>query len=415
MSPKKVILISILGNALEFYDFTLYGVFAAIIANQYFPGSNETARLLSSLAAFAAGFLTRPLGAILFGHIGDRWGRKKALSLSLLSMGIPTVTIGLLPGYASIGITASMLIFLCRLLQGVFAGGEYNGAAIYSIEHVGKRFPGFIGGLITGSCVIGAFLATYLGSVAMSPVMPSWAWRVPFFFGGAISFFGYFIRRKMDETPEFLASGGNKKPLVEAFRKYPRSCFLTFVLGGFNGALTYTLFGFLNIYLSRYCGMTMEKAMQLNLIGLLTFMVGSPLMGFVLDGLGPKIYFRWVVVGICLLSFPIFLGLNSRVLLPVVVAQAVLGLCVASIAGSAHALMQDLFPVADRYSGIAFNFSLGMGLLGAVTPMLYVTMIEKFRVGVFFPAYFLIGSAVFFGLVMNVVGFKPLRKTPFSI
>ncbi len=151
-SHKKIILSSVLGNALEFYDFTLYGVFTVVLANHYFPGDNSTANLLFSLAAFAVGCLTRPLGAILFGHMGDNLGRKEALSFSILLMGIPTFCIGIAPTYQEVGILASILVFICRLLQGLFTGGEYNGAAIFSIEHLGKKYPGFIGGIITGSC-----------------------------------------------------------------------------------------------------------------------------------------------------------------------------------------------------------------------------------------------------------------------
>ena len=147
-SHKKIILSSFLGNALEFYDFTLYGVFTVVLANHYFPGDSSTANLLFSLAAFAVGCLTRPLGAILFGHMGDSLGRKEALSFSILLMGIPTFCIGIAPTYQDIGIAASILVFTCRLLQGLFTGGEYNGAAIFCIEHLGKNTRDLSEGLL---------------------------------------------------------------------------------------------------------------------------------------------------------------------------------------------------------------------------------------------------------------------------
>ncbi len=405
-AANKIILASVFGNALEFYDFTLYGVFAAIIANQYFPGGNETSKLLYSLAAFAVGFFTRPIGAVLFGHLGDRYGRKNALSLSILLMGIPTCLISISPSYQQVGIAASIFIFMCRLLQGVFTGGEYNGAAIFAIEHVGKKCPGFIGGLITGSCVIGATLATFMGACTQMPGMPYWAWRVPFLVGGLISLVGYFIRRKIGETPEFIALEEQNKlsriPLFKAFISRPRSCLISFMLGGLNGALSYTMFGFLNIYLSRYLGIPMSIAMQLNLIGLLVFMLGAPFMGYLLDLLGHLRFFNFAICGIMTLAVPIFIAISTKNTVLIIVGQILLGLSTASIAGSGHAVMQALFPVADRYSGIAFNFSLGMALLGGMTPIIYVSMIEKHQVNLLFPAFFLMGLTAIFAVVLLI-------------
>lgn len=401
MSSKKIIFSSILGNALEFYDFTLYGVFAAIIAGQYFPGGDDTAKLLFSLAAFAVGFLTRPLGAIIFGHIGDRLGRKEALSFSVLLMGIPTFVIGVSPGYEQIGLSASIIIFGCRLLQGIFTGGEYNGAAIFSIEHFGNKLPGLVGGFITGSCVIGAFGATFLGAWTQIPGMPGWAWRLPFIFGGLLGIFGYLMRRSVTETPEFaVLESKSRAPLLRALVSNPMSCLISFIYGSFNGALSYTLFGFLNIYLSRYLHVPMSEAMELNLFGLLAFMVGSPIMGYMLDISGKRRFLFFVAVMIFGLAIPIFQWISSQVYLEMVLGQVLLGLCTAGIAGTGHAVMQTLFPVKERYSGIAFNFSLGMGIFGGITPMIYVQVIERNHASLLFPAYFLMAFAIFFALIL---------------
>lgn len=401
-SSRKVILASVFGNALEFYDFTLYGAFTIIFASQYFPGDNDTSKILFSLAAFAVGFFTRPIGAILFGHIGDRLGRRQALSFSILLMGIPTFLIGVSPTYEQIGISASVLIFTCRLLQGIFTGGEYNGAAIFSIEHIGKKSPGFVGGLITGSCVIGAYLATLFGTLTQIKGLPEWAWRVPFIFGAFISIVGYFIRAKVMESPEFISAEKHgltsRIPLLKALRSNPHSCLITFMLGGLNGALSYTLFGFLNIYLSRYLEMTNALAMQLNLLGLLAFMIGSPIMGYIFDTIGQAKFLSCAIAAILVLAIPIFFAISSKVIFAIIIGQILLGLCTASIAGTGHAVMQNLFPVTDRYSGIAFNFSLGMGLLGGMTPIIYVDMIETHHMSLLFPAFFLIGLTLLFSL-----------------
>ncbi len=331
---KRVILASVFGNALEFYDFTLFGVFTIIIADQYFPGNNNTSNLLFSLTAFAVGFFTRPIGAILFGHIGDRLGRRQALSLSILLMGIPTFLIGISPTYEQIGITASILIFACRLMQGIFTGGEYNGAAIFSIEHTGKKFPGFVGGMITGSCVIGAYMATLLGTLTQIKGSPEWAWRIPFIFGACISIVGYIIRSKVLETPEFLLAEKqglqSRIPLIKALITRPHSCLITFMLGSLNGALSYTLFGFLNIYLSRYLDMPLVLSMQINLLGLLAFMIGSPFMGYLYDRFGQAKFFSVTILSILLLAIPIFMAMSSKITILIAISQLLLGLCAAS-------------------------------------------------------------------------------------
>ncbi|MBX9922547.1 MAG: MFS transporter [Rhabdochlamydiaceae bacterium] len=405
-SHKKIILSSVLGNALEFYDFTLYGVFTVVLANHYFPGDNSTANLLFSLAAFAVGCLTRPLGAILFGHMGDNLGRKEALSFSILLMGIPTFCIGIAPTYQEVGIAASILVFVCRLLQGLFTGGEYNGAAIFTIEHLGKKYPGFIGGIITGSCVIGSMIATLLGAWTQSPGMPSWAWRLPFIFGGLIGLFGYFMRRNMMETPEFSAFPcNNRKSFAQAIITHFRPSLISLAFGSFNGTLTYTLFGFLNVYLFRYLHIPLVTAIQLNLVGLFCFMVGSPLMGYLLDIFGQKRFLSCAIAGIFSLMLPIFLLFSTKTIIALLLGQILLGLCTASIAGSGHAIMQRLFPVGERYRGIAFNFNLGIGFFGGITPIIYVHMIEQLHFSLLCPAIFLMGCTLLFGSVLVMMNF----------
>ncbi len=421
---KKIVLASVVGNALEFFDFTLYGVFAGVIAALYFPSSDPTTSLLMSLGAFGVGFLMRPFGAMVFGYIGDHFGRKKALSFSVLMMGLPTLIIGLLPGYEVLGIGASLIVVLCRLLQGLCTGGEYNGAAIFSLEHMNAR-PGLIGGLITASCVIGAFTATFLGKITQMDDMPSWAWRLPFFFGAFISVAGFYIRRNLPETPLFQealrkkeaslkkSEGRDQSKSMDARKSlwsqwartislYWKPSLITFSFGGFNGALSYTLFGFLSLYLSRYCGLSLSEAMGMNLYGLLAFMIGSPLMGMALDVSRGRVFFQRISLGILLLSVPIFLCLLSKIWALMILGQICLGLCTAAIAGTGHGAMQNLFPVATRYRGISFFFSLGMGIFGGGVPILYIYVIEQASWGLLFPAGILMALSLTF---LGVVGF----------
>jgi len=224
-----------------------------------------------------------------------------------------------------------------------------------------------------------------------------------------IGVFGYFMRRRMDETPEFTAlSPQHQMPLLQLLRTHLRPSLISFAFGSFNGALTYTLFGFLNIYLSRYLQMPLVEAMQLNLLGLLAFMIGSPCMGHLFDRLGQKRFLIGATLAIFSLAVPIFLLFASKF---VWVGQILLGLCVASIAGTGHAVMQGLFPVGERYRGIALNFSMGMGLFGGITPIIYIQMIERSGTSLLFPAFFLMGLTALFGTAIAAMGLIRQRSS----
>ena len=326
-------------------------------------------------------------------------------------MGLPTLCIGDMPGYERIGIWASVVIFLCRLLQGLCTGGEYNGAAIFSIEHLGRKSPGFIGGCIAGSCALGAFFASFLGALSQRPGMPEWSWRIPFIVGGAISFFGYFMRRNLTETPEFekllINRGSSRASVLTAFAANPKSCLITFALGSFNGALSYTLLSFLTIYLTRYLHLPLSQVLQFNMMGMFGFLVGSPIMGAVFDRVEARKFYRVVAFLIFVLAIPLFMAIDSLNPSLILLGELLLGIAAGSIAGSGHAFMQTLFPAKDRYLGISFNFSVGMALFGSMTPIVYVQMFERYQVSLLFPAYFLMFLAVIFAI--TVTGWRMKR------
>ena len=378
---KKVLISSFLGNALEFYDFTLYGVFASLLAVQFFPASNPFNSLLASWGAFAIGFLMRPFGATLFGFIGDKFGRKKALGLSIISMGVPTLILGLLPTYGTIGIMAPLILVTCRLLQGLCTGGEYNGSAIFSIEHHSGKGKGFISGIITSSCVLGALSATGVGYITLHYGNPEWGWRIAFLGGAFISFIGFFIRNKMDESPEFLKVKTQKSKytthLQEAIRDNKRAFFMTFFLGSLNGVLSYTLFGFLNMYLNKYLKIDIETAIFTNLFGLLSFMISCPIAGYVFDKVGlPKFFINTMFLALIIpfFSYTLF-GFGSLYIL--IGSQVLYGSLVGVIAGPQHAIAHSIFPASHRYTGVSLSFCIGMGIVGGSTPLLSTYLIEK--------------------------------------
>src|ERR1700722_11205305 len=194
----------ILGNALEYYDFMLYGFFATILAPLFFPSENPSLSLIASMGSYGVGFLARPLGGIFFGHLGDRQGRKHTLSLSILLVTIPTLGIALLPTYAQIGIWAPLLLLLCRIFQGFCLGGETSGAMTYIIENAKPQEKDTASAWLVLSCYLGTLVGTGLGAVFTLSFMPEWGWRLTFVMGSLIALVGYYIRKKLKESPEFI-------------------------------------------------------------------------------------------------------------------------------------------------------------------------------------------------------------------
>jgi len=405
-SLKKIVFTSVIGNALEFYDFTICGVFITTLSKVFFPSIDPTLSLFASFFAFSAAFWTRPFGAYVFGYIGDRLGRKKALTLSVSLMGLPTFFIGILPGYEILGIAAPLILILCRMLQGLCTGGEYNGAAIFALEHAANKRPGFISGFISASCVLGAITATIAGAIVSLSFMPSWAWRVPFLFGAVVSVVGYYVRRACSESPEYVGLKELPKnlPILTVFKESKAPFFVNIVTGGMNGVLSYTLFAFLTVYLSRYVQVPLEKGIFLNIFGLFSFMFFCPVFGSLSDKLTPRRSILFSLGLVFCLSFLSFALLQSPQLYSLILGQVLLGLLVAAFVGPSHAFMQTLFPAKTRYSGIALSFCIGMAITGGSTPMLLTYLIDASQ-NLYVPAFLLMGYAVFTSLVLFMAQF----------
>lgn len=370
-----------MGTALEFYGFMLYAVFMESIGEEFFPTHNQMQALMFGSLGFFAAFIGRPFGATLFGYIGDHYGRRIALILSISLMGIPTFIIGVLPGYAAWGIASPIILIICRVIQGLCTGGEYNGSAIFALEHLGKNRPGMFGSLITAASVSGALLANTVGIYLKQPGMPDWGWRVAFAMGAVVSLVGLWIRLNTSESPEFEKLQKNKKvhkaPLLDAIKNHWPSSLTTIVTGTLNGILSYTLYKFLDVYLTRWLGYSETEALKLTNFGIGVYICSAPFMGYLLDRMGDQNYMKRACIFIGVASLPMFYLFQYPSMATTYVAELILGLSVASIAGPEHAFIQRLFPVKDRYSGVAFNYCIGMGIGGGAMPWILVYLVEK--------------------------------------
>ncbi len=393
----KAILAAMTGNALEYYDVMLYGFFATMLAPLFFPSDNQAVSYIFSFETFAAGFVMRPVGGLVFGHLGDKFGRRFALVLSIFLVTLPTLTIGLLPTYADIGIAAPIILVICRLLQGLCVGGEYSGASIFVIEYSKKGKECFAGSVLTSSGFFGGVIGTFCGFLCTLSFMPSWGWRIPFIIGAFMGLMGYYIRTRVNESPEFEKAKGEKIekiPLWGVLEKRKINLFCTLCIG----ATALIPFYLATIYMGTLMGsklhFTTSEIILIN-IPLTAFVVCTmPFMGLLADKFGKEVQMRTASFLLILLACPLFLFLeNNFSLFNMMIVQFALLLFVAAFVAPSMALLTTYFPVHERYSGIGFGYALGGALLGGTTPLI-IASLNSWYESPYIPAYYLMFSAV---------------------
>ena len=400
-SLRKVAVAGMIGNGLEWYDYALYGNFAPILSQLFFPNDNKYVSLLLTYGVFAAGFIMRPVGAVIFGYIGDRYGRKISLAVSILLMAIPTSFIGLLPTYAQIGIAAPILLTLIRLLQGAALGGEFSGSITYIVEHSMPKNRNFAGSLSVVSLVMGMLLgsavASLFANILSKEDLYSWGWRVPFIIGFFIGIIGLYIRSFLSESPEYEnAKEFNQladKPVSELFRNNFGGIILA---TGLYMAVTipfYTLSVFMNTYLSRFLNFPLSDALILTTIGMLVMLVIVPLSAILADKYGNRPVLLISVVMLCLIAVPVFWliaqGVFALALVGVIFFATVLGFYIAPI----PTVLVDIFPTRVRYTGMAVACNLCAALFGGTTPYVATKLLQQTGDNLVI-AYYIIASAL---------------------
>jgi MHS family proline/betaine transporter-like MFS transporter len=390
-----------IGTALEFYDFALFGLLAPIFSTLFFPKEDPIAALIASYCIFAAGFLIRPLGGIFFGYIGDTFGRKKAMVISILAVVIPTTLIGLLPTYDQIGLLAPITLSLCRLLQGLCAGGEFSGAAIFVIEHAKEDRRYFSGSLVTASSVVGMLAASSMASLCALEAMPSWGWRVPFLLSFPVGLLGFYIRKNTQETAAFNKAhkDPNEKPetFLDIIKNNFSSLLITFGIGCFIGVLYYVPFVFMGHYHTLVTSLSMSITLFIITLGLVVYMFCLALAGHMADKFGPQKVMLTIVFATLILAYPAFWLIQSGQLSLVIKGEIILSILAGLFVGPANGLTAGLFDVKGRCRGVSFSLSLGISLLGGLTPVFLVYIINQTQL-LSWPAAWMIFGALIAGI-----------------
>jgi MHS family proline/betaine transporter-like MFS transporter len=375
---RKVVSSCFLAACLEMYDFSIFGFFTSLLQKNYLNFLSESDGIIITYALFAVGFLFRPLGSIIFGYIGDVYGRKKALILSVTLMGCASLGMFLLPSYEAIGIASCYLIAFFRILQGVSVGGEYSGAIIYAVEHFNKKQAGIVGGLIICGCISGVLLATLVSKVLQISVFPAYSWRFAFLLGFTLSFVGYFIRKNLLETPEFIKLKNNrsKVPLIEGLIKFPLASVGAVFAAAANGINFYFILVFLPKYINNITNLKIDYY-PIVTTGILIIL--SPIFGYLSDRISR---IKLISYGLFWVAIYSFAGLQLVALYPSSLSALLFFIGHAIIystqAATVNIYIVEMFPTQYRFSCASFCYSIGMGVIGGTSPLVATMILESF-------------------------------------
>lgn len=368
----------IVGNVIEWYDFALYGFLASVLADLFFPSDDRLISLIATYAVFAVGFVMRPLGSVIFGWVGDTIGRSRTLLISVAMMALPTLLLGLLPSYASIGIAAPVLLILIRMIQGLSVGGEFSTSVTYLVETAPADRRGLAGSWANigsiGGMLLGSAAAAATTNLIPTGPLESWGWRLPFLFGGVLGVAGLLLRKNLPESPHFTRYEEARcpnSPIKEAFVCNRLQMVQGLLFASGYGALFYLALVYLPTWVSEMAGVPLATAMQANTVTMAVLLPVIPVAGWISD--------RWVrrthlaaVVFLLLggIGPVLFAWMRAGEALSLWAGQIILGTLLGLALGVAPTIFTELFPEDDRLSGYSIVFNVGLGVVGGLTPML---------------------------------------------
>jgi MFS family permease len=375
------VLLASLGGTLEFYDFVIFGIFAKDIADAIFPNPTPLISLMVSFAAFAAGYLARPIGGIVLSHFGDRYGRRPVFLVSIFVMSGATFGMGLVPSFAAWGPAASVLMVTLRLLQGLCLGGELPGALTYVVETAPRQAP-FVCGVVFSCVTLGVAAATGV-SLALrtwlpADVVPSVGWRIAFMVGGLGGLLSFALRRSLEESPEFaqMKQLASRQPFREMLRTHLKAVAIGVSIlaatAGFNGLF----FAHAAAYLSGVLGYSPRQAVVSQTIGVVAHALGILAVGRIAERVEPRVLLRAGALALTVLAFPFYSALVARSVNPTLL-MVLAGLCASLVNGTFAVLLTDLFPTRVRFSGVALGFNVAFTIFSGTAPLVATSLIRS--------------------------------------
>ncbi|GAA3074038.1 glycine betaine/L-proline transporter ProP [Pseudonocardia yunnanensis] len=389
-----------MGNAVEWFDYAIYSYLVTSIGLNFFPEANPAAQTMLVFAGIAIPFVLRPFGGVFLGPLGDKFGRRRVLAVTILMMSGCTFFIGLIPSYNTIGIAAPILLLLARLIQGFSTGGEYGGAATFIAEYAPDRKRGFYGsflefGTLTGY-VLGAGIATTVQLSLSDEALNSWGWRIPFLIAGPLGLIGFYLRNRIEDTPAFRscerAGETTQAPFSEVVRTYwPQIINLIGFVILLNVA-DYTLLTYMPTYLTQVLEISDTEA----LIVIIGVMIGMMLViapvGALSDRVGRKPLLLTSAVGFLILAYPAIALVGMRDPLPVTAGMVILAVLLVLMLGTIGSALPAMFPTRNRYGGFSIGYSVSTALFGGTAPLVITALIDRTG-NTAVPAFYLMGAA----------------------
>lgn len=385
---RRVLVASLVGSSIEWFDYFLYGTMAALVFNQlFFVNEDPTVGLLLAYASFALSFFIRPFGGIVFSHIGDRIGRKKTLVMTLSLMGFATFAMGLLPTYQAIGVAAPILLVTLRLIQGLGIGGEWGGALLLATEYAPPGRRGLFGSIpqmgVTIGMVMGT-LALWIMTLLPEDSFMTWGWRVPFVLSALLVVFGLWIRKGIDETPEFkrVQEAGEipDLPIVETLKYHWRAVLITIGAKFVETAPFYIFSTFVVSYATTNLGFTRTATLSAVMIATVVTTVLIPIMGHLSDTVGRKKLYVAGTVAMALFAFPYFWMLQQGSVALLILATVIaLGVIWAPITAVLGTMFSEIFDAKVRYTGVSLGYQIGAAVAGGTAPLVATALLAQFN------------------------------------
>ena len=408
---KRAVSAAALGNAMEWFDFGVYSYLAATIGKVFFPGASPAAQVISSFATFAAAFVVRPLGGLVFGPLGDRLGRQKVLATTMIMMAIGTFAIGLIPSYSTIGIAAPILLLLARMVQGFSTGGEYGGATTFVAEYSPDRRRGFLSSWLDfGTFVgyaLGSALVTVLNLALSDDQMLAWGWRIPFLIAGPLGAIGLYMRLKLEESPAFqqqldehekglaqTSAGSEFKAIV---RNHWQGLLICMGLVLLYNVTNYMVTGYLPTYQTETLNRSSSSADLLVLIGMVWIVLLITFIGRLSDHVGRRPVYAVAAAAMIVLAIPSFQLIKMHGTWPPIFGVLILSTLLACFAAPSAATLPALFPTAVRYAAMGIGFNIAVAAFGGTTPLVTAALVSVTGDDLM-PAYYLMLAGVI-GLV----------------